>query len=84
MSQFELSVIIPVYNEEKRVSKTLEAVFQYLKAKKIKAEILIVDDGSRDETLKVVGKFKSKSTPRQVLKVLKSIRARVPRLKPAL
>jgi dolichyl-phosphate beta-glucosyltransferase len=71
MSQFELSVIIPVYNEEKRVTKTLEAAFKYLKAKKIKAEILIVDDGSGDETLKVVGKFKSKSTSKQVLKILK-------------
>ncbi len=71
MSQFELSVIIPVYNEEKRVSKTLEAAFKYLKAKRIKAEILIVDDGSSDETLKVVGKFKSKNASGQVLKVLK-------------
>lgn len=71
MSQFELSVIIPVFNEEKRVSKTLEAAFKYLKAKKIRAEILVVDDGSRDETLKVVGKFKNKTTSRQVLKILK-------------
>jgi len=71
VNQFELSVIIPVYNEEKRVTKTLEAAFKYLEAKKIKAEILIVDDGSSDETLKVVGKFKSKTTTHIVLKTLK-------------
>lgn len=71
MNRFELSVIIPVYNEEKRVSKTLEGVFKYLKAKRMTAEILVVDDGSRDKTLQVVGKFKRQSTSRRMLKILK-------------
>ena len=71
MNRFELSVIIPVYNEEKRVGKTLDAAFQYLKAKRITAEILIVDDGSNDKTLQVVERFKRQSTPKQVLKILK-------------
>ncbi len=71
MDRFELSVIIPVYNEEKRVSKTLDGVFAYLKAKRVTAEILVVDDGSRDKTLEVVGRFKRKATFKQVLRILK-------------
>ncbi len=71
MSQPELSVVIPVYNESRRVGKTLEASFRYLKARKIKAEIIVVDDGSRDDTIQVVEKYKRLGTRNQVLKVLK-------------
>jgi dolichyl-phosphate beta-glucosyltransferase len=71
MDRIELSVIIPVYNEEKRVPKTLDAVFAYLKAKKVPSEIIVVDDGSSDRTLEVVGAFKRKTTARQKLVILK-------------
>jgi dolichyl-phosphate beta-glucosyltransferase len=71
MDRFELSVIIPVYNEEKRVSKTLDGVFAYLKAKHVSAEILVVDDGSRDRTIEVVSRFKRKAGAKQVLRILK-------------
>lgn len=50
----ELSVIIPAYNEEKRIGKTLKVVSNFLDKKKISYEILIVDDGSRDKTQEVV------------------------------
>jgi dolichyl-phosphate beta-glucosyltransferase len=57
----ELSVVIPVYNEESRVGKTLEDSLAYLKKKKIRAEILVVDDGSKDKTFEVVGGIKRKA-----------------------
>jgi dolichyl-phosphate beta-glucosyltransferase len=56
----ELSVVIPVYNEESRVGKTLEDSLAYLKKRKIRAEILVVDDGSKDKTFEVVGGIKRK------------------------
>jgi dolichyl-phosphate beta-glucosyltransferase len=45
-----LSVVIPAYNEEKRLPKTVQDIERYLLANGYDAEILIVDDGSRDHT----------------------------------
>lgn len=49
-----LSVIIPAYNEEKRIGETLIDVDKYLKSKNYDYEILVVNDGSNDTTGKVV------------------------------
>lgn len=49
-----LSVIIPSYNEEKRIAKTLQAVDAYLKQQSYDYEILVVNDGSKDKTAEVV------------------------------
>ena len=70
MNQPELSVIIPVYNEENRVGRTLEDSLAYLKGKQILAEILIVDDGSNDKTLEVVKKFKKKISKKLNLRMM--------------
>lgn len=51
---FELSVVIPAYNEEKRLPDYLIDVCQYLVASKISAEVLVVDDGSKDRTADLV------------------------------
>ncbi len=50
----KLSVIIPAYNEESRITKTLEAVNEFLKKQPYAYEILVVNDGSIDNTAKVV------------------------------
>lgn len=49
----ELSIIIPAYNEEKRISKTLELYLKYLKGK-INFEVLVVINGCTDNTAGVV------------------------------
>ena len=46
--------MIPAFNEEKRLPKTLQDISRYLKARQLKAEILVVDDGSNDNTARVV------------------------------
>ena len=49
-----ISIIIPAYNEEKRLPATLETVQSYLEKSRWEfAEILVVDDGSRDGTVAV-------------------------------
>lgn len=52
-----LSVIIPAYNEEKRIGKTLDAVYQYLQPQAYDWEMIIVLDGSTDGTLALVEQF---------------------------
>jgi dolichyl-phosphate beta-glucosyltransferase len=52
-----LSVIIPAFNEEKRLPRTLQSVHEYLQTKADTFEIIIVDDGSTDGTVDVVQDF---------------------------
>ncbi len=55
-----ISIIIPTYNEEKRIKKTLESILTYVQTKKHDYEIIVVNDGSTDKTKDVVLEFKSK------------------------
>jgi dolichyl-phosphate beta-glucosyltransferase len=50
----ELSVIIPAYNEERRLPKTLDSVYHFLSKRGRSFEILVVDDGSHDSTCDLV------------------------------
>ena len=54
-----ISVIIPAYNEEKRLPKTLEAIDDYLRKQSYDYEILAVNDGSSDKTLEVLSNIKA-------------------------
>lgn len=54
-----LSVIIPAYNEEKRIAKTLLAVDGFLRRQTYEYEIIVVDDGSKDKTAEVVETLKN-------------------------
>jgi glycosyltransferase involved in cell wall biosynthesis len=45
-----LSVIIPAYNEAARLGKTLSTIFDYLNHHARGSELIVVDDGSSDET----------------------------------
>lgn len=52
-----LSVIIPAYNEAKRISKTLDLINDYLSKQNYDSEILVVDDGSKDGTVGIVKEY---------------------------
>jgi dolichyl-phosphate beta-glucosyltransferase len=49
-----ISIVIPVYNEEKRVQSFLLSVIDYVQQKNFSYELVIVDDGSSDRTIAVV------------------------------
>ena len=51
-----LSIIIPAYNEAARLGKTLRAVVDYLSQQRPDAEVIVVDDGSADETAEIARK----------------------------
>lgn len=56
----DLSVVIPAYNEESRLPKTLDCVIAYVQARQYRAEIIVVDDGSTDGTAGVVVAYQPK------------------------
>jgi glycosyltransferase involved in cell wall biosynthesis len=52
-----LSVIIPAFNEEQRLSNTLEQVLVYLQDQPYRSEILVVENASQDNTYQVAKEF---------------------------
>lgn len=55
-----ISIIIPAYNEEKRLPEALNRALIYLKKRKLKNEIIIVADKSKDNTLGIVKNYSKK------------------------
>ena len=55
--QFDLSIIIPAYNEANRITGTLLIVADYVAKKKLDCEILVVSDGSTDRTNEIVNDY---------------------------
>lgn len=57
-----ISIVVPAYNEEKRLGTTLASICGYFDKRAESYEVLVVDDGSTDSTAKFVkemeGKFK--------------------------
>jgi dolichyl-phosphate beta-glucosyltransferase len=50
----DLSIVIPAYNEERRLPKTLDSIHAYLNSQTYQSEIIVVDDGSTDRTAEIV------------------------------
>jgi glycosyltransferase involved in cell wall biosynthesis len=48
------SIVIPAYNEGARLGATLEKVLAYIHAQRLDTEVIVVDDGSRDNTADIV------------------------------
>lgn len=57
MATPHLSIVIPAYNEQNRLPVTLEKIHAYLKDKPFEAEVVVVDDGSRDRTAELSEEF---------------------------
>ncbi len=62
-----ISLILPVYNEEKRIAASLKSIYHYLRSTGHTYEILIVDDGSTDRTLELIRFF---SSDKKVIKII--------------
>ena len=57
MSRPYLTIIIPAYNEEHRIPHSLKKIATFLRAQTFTSEILVVENGSTDETSAVVREF---------------------------
>lgn len=69
MIQLFLSLIIPVYNEEERISDTLKTCLRYLRNQSYSSEIIVVDDGSTDNTADLVQKIVSECRDVKLLRL---------------
>ena len=60
MKEIFLSVVIPAYKEEERIHKSLEAIEKYQKTKDFIIEVIVVLDGTPDNTLEAAKKFEDR------------------------
>jgi len=56
MGEISLSLVIPAYNEERRIGETLEEVSKFLDGQDYPSEVIVVDDGSSDATVEIAQK----------------------------
>ncbi len=56
-NQIHLSVVIPAYNEERRLPTTLDAITTYLERQPYASEVIVVDDGSSDGTAQIAADY---------------------------
>ncbi len=63
-----LSIIIPAYNEANRLPQTLKQVFDFLKNEDYSAEVIVVENGSSDNTYEFAQSLKSKYPNLRVLR----------------
>ena len=59
-----LSIVIPAYNEENRIGRTLKETFDYLDQQNYDSEVIVVNDGSRDHTIDKVREFEPRGRGR--------------------
>jgi glycosyltransferase involved in cell wall biosynthesis len=57
MAHPQLSIVIPAYNESARIEDALERVLSCVAERQWDAEVLVVDDGSKDNTAAIVEKW---------------------------
>ena len=58
-----ITIVIPVYNEEHRISSFLASVIGYLQKKAFSYEMVFVDDGSTDKTVATIKQILDKELP---------------------
>src|SRR5690242_11699870 len=65
---FDLSIIVPSYNEALRLPASLDRIAAFIARSKRKTEVLVVDDGSRDKTALVAASYADRIPHLAVLK----------------
>ena len=66
-----LSIILPVYNEEIRLQENLKKIKKFFSYKKIKKkEFIFVDDGSTDNTANIIRTFISNNSKKKLIRLI--------------
>ena len=64
-----LSLVFPAYNEKDRLEKAIERTIKYFNSLKINYEIIIVNDGSKDNTFEIIKKIIEKNPNNNIIGV---------------
>lgn len=67
-----ISIVIPAFNEEKRIGASLKKLAAFLKVRKEEFEVIVVDDASTDKTSSVAKGFLGKIPNLKILRLAKS------------
>ena len=52
-----ISIVVPAYNEALRIGPSIEDILGFINARQLAAEVILVDDGSVDDTSKIASTF---------------------------
>jgi len=66
-----LSIIIPAHNEQNRLPGTLEKIFHFLEQQSFSSEVIVVENGSTDQTYQVAREFANQHASLRVLQSTK-------------
>lgn len=69
-----LSIVIPAFNEENRIEKTLDSIFDFTERAHYRIELIVVDDGSIDHTAELVEAYRKKPRCKEILHLVKNSR----------
>jgi dolichyl-phosphate beta-glucosyltransferase len=61
-TSYDISIVIPAYNESARLGATLDRILDFVDQQAWNAEIIVVDDGSRDRTADLVKDYAQKNS----------------------
>jgi dolichyl-phosphate beta-glucosyltransferase len=53
---FHLSIVIPAFQESARIGESLRKIFVFVKNENLNVEVIVVDDGSKDNTFEIASK----------------------------
>jgi dolichol-phosphate mannosyltransferase len=73
MEQVELSFVVPAFNEEDCIEDTLETIDTVIKNRNLPYEIVVVDDGSKDDTFARAKKYAGRNGHVKVLSYSKNV-----------
>ncbi len=65
----QLSIIVPCYNEEKRIGKSFNKIVSYIIHRGMPTELIFVNDGSTDKTYKILNLFKKRFRNKILIKI---------------
>lgn len=71
-SKFDISIVIPLYNEEESLPELIEWINKVLKPTSYSYEIIMIDDGSTDNSWNVITRLSEKFTEIKAIKFIRN------------